>query len=74
MYSLGGLVPVNAVAVAAALVVFEVGEKRRLDGDVEVVGFVRSHRHEACAHGEAVQVARDGAVHVCEFVRVEVVA
>ena len=41
---------------------------------MEVVALVRTYGHEAGAHLEAVEVAGDGAVHVCQFVGVEVVA
>lgn len=44
------LVPVYTVAVAATLVILEVAEKRRLDGDVEVVGLVRAEGHETTTH------------------------
>ena len=41
---------------------------------MEVVRLVGTYGHEACGHGEAVEVARDVAVHVRQFVGVEVVA
>ena len=40
---------------------------------MEIVTLVGTHRHETCAHGEAVQVAGDGTVHICYFPGVEVV-
>ena len=68
-----GSVPLDAVGVGGAFVVFEVGEERRLDGDVEVVALVGADGDEAGAHGETVHVSRDVAVHVCQLVGVEVV-
>ena len=68
-----GLIPFYAVVERRAFVVFEVLQNRRFHGDMEVVGFVRSYRHETCAHSEAVHIARDVAVHVSQFVGVEVV-
>ena len=41
---------------------------------MEVVAFVRAHGHEACRHGETVEVARYVAVHIGELVGVEIVA
>ena len=67
------LVPRDAVGQGGAFVVFEVGQERGFHGDVEVVALVGAHGHEAGRHGEAVQVARDVAVHVGNLVRVEVI-
>lgn len=44
------LIPVYAVAITATLVVLEVAEERRLDGDVEIVGLVRAEGHETTTH------------------------
>lgn len=41
---------------------------------MEVVRLVGADGHEAGRHGEAVDVAADGTVHVCQFMHLEVVA
>ena len=47
---------------------------KALDGDVEGVALIRPHGDEPAAHSEAVQVARHRAVHIRQFLGVEVVA
>ena len=56
------------------LVIFEVFQQRRFHRDVEVVRLVGPYGYKTCRHGEAVQVATDGAVHVCKFACIKVVA
>lgn len=56
------------------LVVLDVAEDARLDGNVEIVALVGAYGDEAGAHDEAVHLAAHAAVHVGDFVRVEVVA
>ena len=67
-------IPRNTVVVTASLIVLQVAEHRRLDGDVEGVAFIWPHGDETAAHSEAVQVARHRAVHIRQFLGVEVVA
>lgn len=56
------------------LVILEVAQYARLDSNVEVIGLVRSHRHETCTHDKAVHLSAYRAVHISDLVRVEVVA
>ena len=51
------LIPFDAVGAGGAFVVFQVGEHRRVYRYMEVVALIRSYRHKARPHGEAVQVA-----------------
>ena len=66
-------VPADTVGLGGALVVFEVGEEGRLDGDVEVVALVGAYGDNGRTHGEAVEVAGDVEVHVGKFVGLEIV-
>ena len=56
-----------------AFVVFEVAEHRGVYRDMEIIALIWADRNEAGCHGEAVQVARYVAVHVCQAVSVEIV-
>ena len=67
------LIPLYAVGNRRALVVFQVAQHGGVNGDMHVVALVWSYRHKTCSEGEAMQVAADIAVHICEFMQIEVI-
>ena len=67
------LIPLLTFTITAALIVFQVFEQRRTNGDREGVGFVRSYGDKAGGHLETMEVSRDVARQVGYFMCVEVV-
>lgn len=56
------------------LVILEVAQDTRLDGNVEIIGLIRSHRHEVGTHNKAVHLAAHRAVHVSNLVSIKIIA
>ena len=73
MGSLPPSIPLDAVGVGGAFVIFQVLQQRRFHGNMEIVGLVRAYGDERSCHGKTMQVARDAAVHIGYLLQVEIV-
>ena len=67
-------IPPYAIGERRALVILKIGEQRGVDRNMEIIRFVRTYRHKARGHREAVEITGNIAIHISELVSVEIVA